>query len=300
MSSSPASVQPGWYDDPQTPGTLRWHDGEAWSPFTRAADMADRPAPTLPRARTAEAPGVTPAPAPTRPSTTTALAARPGLDRTGPAAEWAPAADRAPAAVPTPHRDPAPTWPAAPTTEPPAAAGRPAPAAPTPAGLAHAASPAPAAPALPASLPPTAPTRPAALPPSTGSGLRPVAGRLAARLPGWLPTPVSGPLSRRLARAAAAADRPREGVAGLARRVVFPADGAWQASAAALLGLLTVALAVWPLVGAGAWLVTCAFAGLAFRRLRRDVLLGGMERAWFGIACGIAPLWTGLLALTFR
>ena len=64
--------------------------------------------------------------------------------------------------------------------------------------------------------------------------------------------------------------------------------------------MLTIALSVWPLAGFGAWLVTCAFAGLGFRRLRREVLLGGAERAWFGIACGVGPLWTGLLALVFR
>lgn len=263
MSSSPAPVQPGWYDDPQTPGTLRWHDGEAWSPFTKASEVADGPAPA-------------------RPAATTALAARPSPDRT------VPAADRAPAVVPTPHRDPAPTWPAAPTDEwPPAAATRAAPAAPLPLAVPSAASPTPPPAALPRAVTP-------------GAGVRAAVGRLADRLPGWLPGPVAGPLSRRMARYAAGSDRPREGITGLVRRLAFPADGAWEASTAALLGLLTVALAVWPLVGAGVWLVTCAFAGLAFRRLRHDVLLGGVERAWFGIACGVAPLWTGLLTLAFR
>ena len=76
MSSSPPSVQPGWYDDPQTPGTLRGHDGEAWSPFTKAADAADEPALALPHAGIAGAPGAGPVPEPTRPSTTTTLAAR--------------------------------------------------------------------------------------------------------------------------------------------------------------------------------------------------------------------------------
>jgi fatty acid desaturase len=133
------------------------------------------------------------------------------------------------------------------------------------------------------------------------TGLRQAVGRLAESLPPWLPASVAGPLALRMVRYATRTDRFRDRLTaeGL-KRLVFPEETAWQASLAACLGVLTIALSVWPLVGLGAWLVTCTFAGLALLRLRQDVLLGGAERAWFAVACGVGPLCTGLLALAFR
>lgn len=351
-SSTPTSIQPGWYEDPQTAGMLRWFDGVTWSPFTKPHAAVPRQA-AVPQPRTAPAAGPAPAQA-TDHSVAAARAALLAAD-SGPIpvvlapVEQAPAAPPAAAAaqpvpatrpavaastrtVARPARVPAqrpqavtPVHPASPAARP---VPSPAPQAVPPAveeeravapavssattaatdrlaaiasaGLATWPSPAAAPTATPSWGPPgvTEPDPGAARGPTA---LRRLVGRLAEDLPPWLPAAIAGPLSLRMVRYATRTDRFRDRLtAESLKRLVFPDETAWQTSLAACLGVLTIALSVWPLAGFGAWLVTCAFAGLGFRRLRREVLLGGSERAWFGIACGVGPLWTGLLALVFR
>lgn len=358
-SSTPTSIQPGWYEDPQAAGMLRWFDGVTWSPFTKPHAAVARPA-AVPQPRVAasgvsadaQVPGHSVAAA-----RAALLAAESGpipVVPTAPVAQPLPAAghpepaatQRAtatitrtvtpPAQVPAPRRPaaPAPTWPV--TQGPPAssvtqsvAAARaavqapparpastadPAPSVTTPATdwlaatVASAATAWPATAAAPTPAPTTSsawvPAEDAAPEPTTVRGptsLRRLVGGLAEDLPAWLPAPIAERLSLRMVRYATRTDRFRDRLTaeGL-KRLVFPEETAWQASVAACLGVLTIALSVWPVAGFGAWLVTGAFAGLALRRLRREVLLGGAERAWFALACGVGPLWTGLLALLFR
>lgn len=131
--------------------------------------------------------------------------------------------------------------------------------------------------------------------------LRRLVGRWATSLPAWLPEPVADRLATRMGDYASRTDRLSDRLTGASlKELVFPLGSAWQGSVAACLGLLTVVLSVWPLVGLGAWVVTCVFAAWALLRIRRDVLLGGTVHAWFGVACGIGPLWTGLLMLAYR
>ncbi len=254
-SSTPTSIQPGWYEDPQMAGMLRWHDGVLWSPFTKSRTAPAQPT-RVPRPRTEPAQPVSPS----RPQPAAAMS--PGL--TPPAR---------PVSPPAPAPSVATSWATAAAVPVPTAA------------------PVLSAPATP----------PRVAPDSPPSGPRRIVGRLAERLPDWLPASVGEWLSLRMVRSATRTDRFRDRVtaAGL-RRLLFPAETAWQASTAACLGIVTVALSVWPLAGLLSWVVTCGFAGLALRRLRREVLLGGAERAWFAVACGVGPLWTGLLSLTFR
>ncbi|MBN9373836.1 MAG: DUF2510 domain-containing protein [Cellulomonas sp.] len=323
-SSTPTSIQPGWYEDPQTAGMLRWFDGVTWSPFTKPHAAVPRRA-AVPQPRTGPAAGQAPAQA-TDHSVAAARAALLAAD-SGPIPVVPAPVEKAPVAPPAaaaarPVPSPAPQA-GSPVTQSEAAARASvaaveetpavAPAASSAttaatdrlaaiasAGLATWPSPAVAPIATPSWGPPgvAEPDPGAARGPTA---LRRLVGRLAEDLPPWLPAAIAGPLSLRMVRYATRTDRFRDRLTaeGL-KRLVFPDETAWQASLAACLGVLTIALSVWPLAGFGAWLVTCAFAGLGFRRLRREVLLGGAERAWFGIACGVGPLWTGLLALVFR
>jgi hypothetical protein len=350
-SSTPTSIQPGWYEDPQTAGMLRWFDGVTWSPFTKAQATVPRQA-AVPQPRTtpstgapASDPSVAAAraallaadsgpipvvPAPAQASPVAALAAAAPQAAAGPMPVAQPGSTPAPvpaaahpaaasiATVAPPPHVPAQRVPAAPQGTQSVAAAQPAPPAGTAVSSATTAATdrlaatlssmtgtwpstagAPASADLPAWGPEAAAPAPAA--DRRPTALRRLVGRLTEDLPPWLPAAIAGPLSLRMVRYATRTDRFRDRltVEGLTR-LVFPDETAWQASLAACLGVLTIALSVWPLAGFGAWLVTSAFAGLAFRRLRREVLLGGAERAWFGIACGVGPLWTGLLALVFR
>ncbi len=318
-SSTPTSIQPGWYEDPQAPGMLRWFDGITWSPFTKPHAAVARPA-AVPQPRTAPAPAHTLAAARAAllaadsgpiPIVATALAAQPApVDPPAPVLPRRAATSAVPAArptqVPAPAR-PAPTETATPVTTASATTAA------TDRLAAIASSVAVTWPAattaavpVPAAAGPS-PWAPVEEPPAEPgevrgpTGLRQLVGNLAENLPAWLPPSIAEPLSLRMVRYAIRTDRFRDRLtAESLKRLVLPEETAWQASAAACLGVLTIALSVWPVAGFGAWLVTCAFAGLAFRRLRQEVLLGGAERAWFGIACGVGPLWTGLLALAFR
>ncbi len=277
-TSSPTSTQPGWYDDPQAPGMLRWFDGEAWSPFTkeRSADVA----PTVPQPRPApsadppaHAPGQGAGPpggaasstrAPTPPPVPLApMAVEPAPLAKAAVAVTRPSAPRAAAAVPASTPDPlgAHGTIAAFTVTPPVAGG--------------------------AARTPTAARR--------------LVGRVAENLPGWLPTPVAGPLRTRLTALASRDDRLSGTLtAEHLKDLVLPGGSAWQGSVAGCLGVVTILLSVWPVAGLAAWALTCGFAGWALLRIRRDVLLGGKVHAWFGVACGIGPLWTGLLMVAYR
>ena len=366
--STPGSIEPGWYEDPQAPGMLRWFDGLAWSPRTKphATTVTRVPQPSAPAA-TAPAPVPPAAPQPATPTFAAARATWLAADSRPIPIVQAPAPAPASAAVvptpalppaavvptPAPVAAPAPVFPApAPRPAPVAtqsvaaarAAARPAakpaqpaaaaaattfapapPQAPAPAWTAAAtptlAPPWPAAAARPSA--PTAAAVPTQAPPPAQSGslwlptveepehepeveprptgLRQLVGHLAVDMPAWLPASIAEPLSLRMVRYATSTSRFRDHVTGASlKRLVFPDESAWQASSSALVGILAIALSVWPLVGLGVWLVAAVLAGLAFLRLRREVLLGGTERAWFGLACGIGPLWTGILALAFR
>ena len=81
--------------------------------------------------------------------------------------------------------------------------------------------------------------------------------------------------------------------------LVLPLGGAWQASVAACLGVLTFLLSLWPLVGLGAWAVTGAFAAWGLLRVHHEALRGA-GHAWFGVACGVGPVCTGLLLLAYH
>lgn len=322
-TSTPTSTQPGWYADPESPGQLRWFDGEAWSPFTKEGTGDTAPA-SVPAAVPQQRAGAPAAPVSEAWAPAAPLAAAPGVapaPRT-PAAPAAPAPTPRSAAAPAGSANAHATAASAPSQRPRSSvpAPSPRPSAPAPAPVATpAALPPPGTAAWPsdvgrpslatAGAPAMAPTvaaftvsRPvqstADRPPTP---LRRLVGRLAGNLPEWLPEVAADPIRARMTTYAARTDRFSDRLtAANLKELVFPLGSAWQGSVAACLGLLTIVLSVWPLAGLGAWLVTSAFAGWALLRIRRDVLLGGTVHAWFGIACGIGPLWTGLLMVAYH
>lgn len=285
-SPSERAWAPGWYDDPDGSRQLRWFDGAAWS--TSALPRVDL-APDEPEPAAVELAPVDVAPAEVAP--TVVPQPRPPLPQALVVA--ASPASSATVALPTAARPTA----ARPTPALPALA-RPAPALPPrpSAGGTWSAgplsfAPLPSAPLFSAELVPA---------PPRSTPLRRAAGRLAAGLPARLPRALAAPLRDALTTYAARTGLFRDRLTREnATELVFPPGGAWQSSVAACLGVLAFLLSLWPLVGLATWAITGVFAAWGLLRARHEARRGA-GHAWFGVACGVGPLSTGLLLLAYH